>query len=501
MHYNGPSVCKTNAWNNKLKQRLHNPSSNAGEKFPMKKDHAVPNHNSHSRNHHDAQAEKIRAETLPKLGNGSNVDLKKIRSHCLNCGKSNHKVDTYGVGSVDTRVYPVSQSSKKQQGLDEGGESKSKILNKTYKISQYHHLEDYDFPVNKYSLHTLNSFYSQNIVKQLSQQSQQHDVHKNINKLKEYVKDLYGIKLVPDTTVPIPKAVESEMKYKPQKIEFNTPTELTNVDDKNYTVNIFNNPKRLNSNKKLINDEEDELLYTIKFDKETNKPIISLLHSTGTSDTSLIPTLKCLIVPNKENMDKPKIIINSHSKEEQFKLILDTGSNVSLINKRLISKEMKNQVHKTKAKINFPLLEVKEEFVEQINIQVNNEIHTFFIIELDIIDVLFGNDILKDSIINQKDKIIKLNNSTYKINYQQSNQLHCNIKAPRKHVTVSNDNKSESHNLLEDDEDIKEQVTKFVESIPSQICDIMAKANPEEEEILVVRDFINDSFDQERSRC
>ncbi|KAM9991087.1 hypothetical protein ACTFIY_007126 [Dictyostelium cf. discoideum] len=88
-------------------------------------------------------------------------------------------------------------------------------------------------------------------------------------------------------------------------------------------------------------------------------------------------------------MDKPKIIINSHSKEEQFKLILDTGSNVSLINKRLISKEIKNHVHKTKAKINFPLLDVKEEFVEQINIQVKNEIHTFFIIELDIIDVLF----------------------------------------------------------------------------------------------------------------
>ncbi|KAM9945004.1 hypothetical protein ACTFIT_003254 [Dictyostelium discoideum] len=163
-------------------------------------------------------------------------------------------------------------------------------------------------------------------------------------------------------------------------------------------------------------------------------------------------------------MDKPKIIINSHSKEKQFKLILDTGN-------------------------------VKEEFVEQINIQVNNEIHNFFIIELDIIDVLFGNDILKDSIINQKDKIIKLNNSTYKINYQQSNQLHCNVKAPRKHVTVSNDNQSQSHNLLDGDEDIKEQVTKFVESIPSQLCDILVKTNPEEEEIQAVRDFINDSFE------
>ncbi|KAM9975432.1 hypothetical protein ACTFIW_013313 [Dictyostelium discoideum] len=151
-------------------------------------------------------------------------------------------------------------------------------------------------------------------------------------------------------------------------------------------------------------------------------------------------------------MDKPKVIINSQSKEEQFKLILDTGSNVILINKRLISKEIRNYVHKAKAKINFPLLTPKK--------------------KLDIIDVLFGNDILKDSIINQKDKIIKLNNSTYKINYQQSNQLHFNIKDPRKHVTVSNDNKSESHNLLDDGEDIKEQVTKFVEIIPWQIYQI-----------------------------
>ncbi|KAM9981562.1 hypothetical protein ACTFIY_003865 [Dictyostelium cf. discoideum] len=170
------------------------------------------------------------------------------------------------------------------------------------------------------------------------------------------------------------------MNDKPQKIELNNLTELSKVKESNYIVNIFNHPKRSNSSKDLINDEEDELLYTIKFDKETNKPIVSLIHSTSKSDIALIPTLKCLIVPNRDNMGKPKIIINSHSKEEQFKLILDTGSNVSLINKRLISKEIKNHVHKTKAKINFPLLYVKED------------------------------------------------------------QINCNVKAPRKHVTLSNDN-------------------------------------------------------------
>ncbi|KAM9985587.1 hypothetical protein ACTFIZ_000200 [Dictyostelium cf. discoideum] len=250
------------------------------------------------------------------------------------------------------------------------------------------------------------------------------------------------------------------MKYKPNKIEFNTSTELPNVDDTNYIVNIFN-PKRNNSDKIVINDDKDELLYTVKFDKETDKPIISLLHSTSSSDPILIPTLKCLIVPNKENMNKPRIIINSYTKEQQFKLILDTGSNVSLINKRLITNEMRNHVHKTKAKINFPLLDVKEEFVEQINIQINNDIHTFFIIELDIIDVLFH-------------KLIKLNNSTYKITYQQSDQLECNVKAPRKHIP---------------------QVAKFVEGISSQICDILVKSNPVEEDIQLLRHFINDSFE------
>ncbi|KAM9974013.1 hypothetical protein ACTFIR_009355 [Dictyostelium discoideum] len=87
-------------------------ASNTGEKFPIKKDHAVPNNNSHSRESNNAQAEKIIAETLPELPKGSKVDLRK---YCLNCGKSNHKVATCGVGPVGSRVYPVGQSAKKQQ--------------------------------------------------------------------------------------------------------------------------------------------------------------------------------------------------------------------------------------------------------------------------------------------------------------------------------------------------------------------------------------------------
>ncbi|KAM9975644.1 hypothetical protein ACTFIW_005517 [Dictyostelium discoideum] len=86
---------------------------------------AVPNHNSRSRNPHDVQAEKIRADTLPELPKGSKVDLKKVRSssivyrkskgHCLNCGKANHETSSCGVGPFDYRVYPICQSARKQQ--------------------------------------------------------------------------------------------------------------------------------------------------------------------------------------------------------------------------------------------------------------------------------------------------------------------------------------------------------------------------------------------------
>ncbi|KAM9979641.1 hypothetical protein ACTFIY_008879 [Dictyostelium cf. discoideum] len=43
------------------RKRSSDSLSNNGEKFPMKKNHAVPNHNSHNRISNDAQADKIRA--------------------------------------------------------------------------------------------------------------------------------------------------------------------------------------------------------------------------------------------------------------------------------------------------------------------------------------------------------------------------------------------------------------------------------------------------------
>ncbi|KAM9979655.1 hypothetical protein ACTFIY_008902 [Dictyostelium cf. discoideum] len=113
----------------------------------------LPNHNSHNRVSNDAQADKIRAAILLESKGDSKVNLTKIRNsllvyrytkgYCLNCGRSNHKTSNCRLDPVDSKF-------------------------------QYHHLEDYDFPVNKDSLYTLNSFYNQNIVTQLHQQNQQH---------------------------------------------------------------------------------------------------------------------------------------------------------------------------------------------------------------------------------------------------------------------------------------------------------------------------------------
>ncbi|KAM9948436.1 hypothetical protein ACTFIT_001786 [Dictyostelium discoideum] len=106
------------------RRRPSDSASNTDEKFPLKKNHATPNHNSHIRNSFDAQADKIRAAILPEIRKDSKVDLKKIRSsfivyrqskgYCLNCGKSNHSTSTCSIDPVDAKANP-GPSAKKQQ--------------------------------------------------------------------------------------------------------------------------------------------------------------------------------------------------------------------------------------------------------------------------------------------------------------------------------------------------------------------------------------------------
>ncbi|KAM9979637.1 hypothetical protein ACTFIY_008871 [Dictyostelium cf. discoideum] len=107
------------------RKRSSDSLSNNGEKFPMKKNHAVPNHNSHNRVFNDAQADKIRAAILPELKGDSKVNFTKIRNsflvyrytkgYCLNCCRSNHKTSNCRLDPVDSKVDPSGQSAKKQQ--------------------------------------------------------------------------------------------------------------------------------------------------------------------------------------------------------------------------------------------------------------------------------------------------------------------------------------------------------------------------------------------------
>ncbi|KAM9981526.1 hypothetical protein ACTFIY_003849 [Dictyostelium cf. discoideum] len=90
------------------RKRSSDSLSNNGEKFPMKKNHAVPNHNSHNRVSNDAQTDKIRAAILPESKGDS-------KGYCLNCGRSNHKTSNCRLDPVDSKVDLSGQSAKKQQ--------------------------------------------------------------------------------------------------------------------------------------------------------------------------------------------------------------------------------------------------------------------------------------------------------------------------------------------------------------------------------------------------
>ncbi|KAM9946663.1 hypothetical protein ACTFIT_004982 [Dictyostelium discoideum] len=71
------------------RRRSSDSASNTDEKFPMKNNHAVPNHNSQSRNH---------------------LELKynQSKGYCLNCSRSNYSTSLCNADTVKVKVNPSS---------------------------------------------------------------------------------------------------------------------------------------------------------------------------------------------------------------------------------------------------------------------------------------------------------------------------------------------------------------------------------------------------------
>ncbi|KAM9975742.1 hypothetical protein ACTFIW_000018 [Dictyostelium discoideum] len=75
-------------------------------------------------------------------------------------------------------------------------------------------------------------------------------------------KNKFHSHLVPDTTVPIPKAVKSEMKYKQQKIDFNTPADNQELQLAIEEGSVQSNPTSVRispepSNVQLLNNQNE----------------------------------------------------------------------------------------------------------------------------------------------------------------------------------------------------------------------------------------------------
>ncbi|EGC35166.1 hypothetical protein DICPUDRAFT_15082, partial [Dictyostelium purpureum] len=264
----------------------------------------------------------------------------------------------------------------------------------------------------------------------------------------------------------------------------------TNNLDINPLKNIFN---QLNDNKFDFNDiktenDEDEQIFEVLLN--TSKPVIKMIKNTNINSSKyiLLPTLNGVMIEDKDNMNKPRLIINPKFCKSPSKVIIDTGSSVSLINRKHLSSNMKDNIQNLKTKIKFPLLNVEETISQTINIRIDDRNYNFIITDLDIIDILIGNDILfENSIIDQEKKIIKIDCRNHRINYEKSSQFNC-------FINVANCKKVENPKF-NDDDDIIEQITEIVENLPSTICDIISKQEPTEDEIQVIRDYIFETFD------
>ncbi|KAK5574360.1 hypothetical protein RB653_010668 [Dictyostelium firmibasis] len=185
-------------------------------------------------------------------------------------------------------------------------------------------------------------------------------------------------------------------------------------------------------------------------------------------------------------MNKPRLILDPKKVNETIKVILDTGSNISLINRKLLTEEMKSMIHNSKDIVEFPLLGIKESNVQDVNIQLGDDVYKFIVTDVEVVDVLIGNDILKESIIDQQKQLLILNNRRYRITYQKSKEYKCNLNTEEEEYINSK---------FEEDEDIKDKVIEIVENLPSTICDILVKTNPSEEEIEIITNFISEEFE------
>ncbi|KAK5581715.1 hypothetical protein RB653_001752 [Dictyostelium firmibasis] len=109
--------------------------------------------------------------------------------------------------------------------------------------------------------------------------------------------------------------------------------------------------------------------------------------SIGNKDI-MIPIVKGIMIENRNNMNKPRLILDPKKVNETIKVILDTGSNISLINRKLLTEEMKSMIHNSKDIVEFPLLGIKESNVQDVNIQLGDDVYKFIVTDVEVVDVL-----------------------------------------------------------------------------------------------------------------
>ncbi|KAK5576874.1 hypothetical protein RB653_001811 [Dictyostelium firmibasis] len=310
---------------------------------------------------------KAMLEGIRKKGSGCgpNVNLTTINDNillfrsnnnvCLNCGR-NHLVKECRAQSSNEKV----QIDKSQKDHDQ--------------------LNDHD------SLKKLEDIYFN--LKHSNNESENDDPNKGQNKIKKFLQKVYEVKLKHNEEIEIPSKVKIE---KPIKIINKEIDNKIKDNNKNYIVNLFNQLKETNFNFDSIKrkgEEKVKEIYEIRFN-ENKKPLITMVanSSIGNKDI-MIPIVKGIMIENKNNMNKPRLILDPKKVNETIKVILDTGSNISLINRKLLTEEMKSMIHNSKDIVEFPLLGIKESNVQDVNIQLGDDVYKFIVTDVEVVDVL-----------------------------------------------------------------------------------------------------------------
>ncbi|KAF2069949.1 hypothetical protein CYY_008726, partial [Polysphondylium violaceum] len=237
--------------------------------------------------------------------------------------------------------------------------------------------------------------------------------------------------------------------------------------------------------------------FEISWCKTDNKIKTVLLNSVYLHNDYTLPTISGKLT--KTDSLKYNLTIHEEHKDDDQKIVIDIGSNISLINRKLLKDPLlgieKNDIT---IRVKYPLLKKEEEIIQFVTIQINDYRYRFYITDINNIEILIGNNVNKHATIDMLTKYI-LNGKEYNIN---NNKADTTIKITEESAMniktlINNNNGDDDSNMqLPDmDFDLEEEINKVLMDVPEGILNIMNGKKLDDEKANILRNWTLETFD------